>query len=685
MQIAAILSFLKCAVAGAGAASLITAAILVVRSRRFFHSFLTSGSLALLSAFVLTRGAPHNNPKLFAAYDAYGTVVLLIILVVIILIGVLGAWLLRTHTLVPSPKMQWLIVAILTALAALAAAEPVAQLWNVAQWGDSIFYDRIAISIARGAMPAGHSYYMPIFQYGPALLYWAFGHFNFIQQVANVLLALLTVPLLAFAAWNFFRNAAAVLLVSLLAATIDTLRSSPFILQIENWYVPILCFSIWAASNYFRQKSIRSAIVLGIAAGLIFETRTQAGFYVGWLSLAPLWLRAAPIKTKLQHFILLVLVVIAMATPWTLRNLAVSGRISPTGTQAGQHIIFSNNEGNFFGIRRDLTTPTVAQPISASDRLLKMAREPLYVLRAAWWRSLAFYGLLPPGIWEKSGPRSTQWSEIPGYLLRIAPTLALLLASALAVLLRPGRLTFFLLGSIGANVALVFFVGFSEPRLSYPIVALHIMLAAAAIFPPRIEFIANPETPARVQLAIPRMLPLVASVIVTLFALSHLLIGRQFLYAPQTDAELLLRGGVKIDQNLPDLNLVVPNPPWVTAPIRSGMRARFTGVVTNSMEPVKWYAFPMPGFPDYTADPRREAYFRSYLLDKAGTFEWGVSQHFSMTLAGATIDRPLREDEGIEVEGQVLDVMERGTFWFRAEKIRHLDGAPGTFERFPKD
>jgi 4-amino-4-deoxy-L-arabinose transferase-like glycosyltransferase len=682
MQVVTTLSFLKCAVAAAGASGLIAAAILMLRTEKFVRAFPKAVTLALLSAVVLTRGAPHNNAFLFATYDKYGLIGLLVLLIAILLIGIVGAWLLQSVSL--SPKIAWRLVFVFTLFAGLAAAEPVAQHWNVAQWGDSIFYDRIAVSIARGVMPAGHSYYMPVFQYGPALIYWAFGHFFFVQQMANVLIALFTVPLLALAAWNFFRSTAAVLLVSLLAATNDTLRHAPFLLQIENWYVPIFCFSIWAASNYFKRASIRSATILGIAIGLVFETRTQAGFYVGWLSLAPLWLSATALKAKLRHFALLLLVIAAIATPWTLRNLAVSGRISPIGTQAGQHIVFSNSENNFFGIRRDLNVDTAGRPISAANELVRLAENPLYVLRATYWRSLAFYGLLPPGVWAKPRPRATTWAEMPSYVLRVAPTLALMIAAALGVLLRPGKMTFFLLGAVGANMAIVLFVGFSEPRLSYPITALEIVLASTTVFPPRLEFASATERVISIPPAVLRNALGATIAIAAVIIFSHWVIGQQLLYPPQTDARLMQVATVKIDHGLPDLNVLIPTASSA-APIRPGMHARFTGVVTNAMDPVKWYSFPLVGFPNYTADPRRENYFRAYLLDKSGKFQWGVSRPIGISLAGAIIDRPLLEDEGLEIEGEVLDVSnDTSLFWFRAEKIRHLVGARGTYERFPR-
>jgi hypothetical protein len=674
MQITTALSLLKCAVAFIGAGSLVAAALLLVfRSGELFRNVVPAGVLALLSVVVLTRGAPHNNPLLFEAYDAHGSIVLFAAIAVVAAIGVAGAWLSYRRPADLSPKAQWWIVSGLALLAMLAATEPVARLWNIAQWGDSIFYDRIAISIARGDFPAGHSYYMPVFQYGSALSYWLFGHFIFVQQIVNVLLAPLTVVFLALAALNFFGRGSAVLLVALLAATVDQLRHAPYLVQIENWYVPLFSCSLWAASRYLRWPERRNATMLGAAAGLIFQTRTQAALYVGWLALSPFLSRDTTWQQRFRHAVLALALVVLLAGPWLLRNVVVDGRVSPIGTQAGQHITFAMDESTLFGIRRDLTVgaPRTTDVASPSPSLL---------LHAVWWRSLTFYGLLPPGAWDKRGPRTTMLAEIPSYLLRTAATWALLAASLLGLLLRPSRTALFLLGAIGSNIALVLAAPFSEPRLSYPVLAAHILLVPAAIWPWTVRGAEQhcSRLWSRTVAAAVGVLAVVAA-----FAL-HFAYGRTLLYSPQTDSPLMTIGPVSIDQSLPDLNALLLSDVSNPEVVQPGIRVRMKLVVSNAMHPVKWYSFPVQGFPAFTADPRREAYYLAHLLDTSGDFQWGVSRSVGVALIGARIDRPLREDEGIEAEGMIVHGVLRGTFWFQAEKIQHLDKAPNAFERFPK-
>ena len=114
-------------------------------------------------------------------------------------------------------------VAVLAALAALAALEPVLLRWGVPGWGDSIYWDRLTHLIAMGEMPAGESYYMPLYQYGSAGLLWAFGHFQQVPQLSNVAMAPLTVLFVALAAWELFRDGRLALAAAALAIAAATL------------------------------------------------------------------------------------------------------------------------------------------------------------------------------------------------------------------------------------------------------------------------------------------------------------------------------------------------------------------------------------------------------------------------------------------------------------------------------
>jgi len=648
-------------------------------------------ALALCALFVLSRGAPHNDPALYGVYANYGVRGLALagaaLTVCAVIMG--GAlYRLRGHPVVMAwrrrvsePAFLWRASAVLAALALLAALEPVVRFWDVPGWGDSTTYDMVAHRIALGLMPAGFSYYMPVYQYGTAFLYYLFGHFFFVQQIANVLLAPATVALLCLSAWNVFRKPWVVLLVGAIATSDDVLRHAPFMQQIENWHIPLLALAVYAATRYFRAASFRNAVWLALAAGLVFEIRTQAAFFVAFLLLAPLFLRDTPARERLRHLVLIGAVFAAVLAPWTIRNYVVDGRLSPVGSQGAANIVYSNDVRTFYGIRRDLAPPAAAaegKPLpGVRAAIARVLGDPMLLVRAAPWRALAFYGLLPPGVWDKAGPRPTDWArEGKEYLLRVFPVLCLLIAGALGLLLNPGRATLFLTGGVLGNLAVVLFVGFSEPRLSYPSHVLHILLIGAAIAAPRLEFAAaRAVAPFRV----PAGLPGLAAAALAVMIAAHLTLGRDFAARPLTARPAAFDPGVAIDPGLPDLASLVPirheRGDGARLRVRKGEKVRAVVALTNQHLPVKYYAFPLEGFPDFSADPATDTYYSAYLVDASGGYDWrGRTRKIAIGFADAVFDRPVREGDVVEVEGEVLDVADWGVLWLHADKLRRLGG-----------
>ena len=648
-------------------------------------------ALALLALFVLSRGAPHNNPALFALYADFGARGLAAagaLFAALAAAGGIAAFWLRARSPVASlsdwlakPEALRSAVAALAALAMLAALEPVVRLWDVPGWGDSATYDRIAHQIAIGVMPAGHSYYMPVYQYGTAILYYAFGHFFFVQQVANVLFAPVTVILLCLSAWNLFRNPWAVLLVGAVAAADDLLRHAPHLQQIENWFNPAFALAIFAATKYFRAARWRNLLWLGLAAGLLVEIRAQALFFSAFLLLVPLFVRNIDFKERGRQFVLLAAVFAATLVPWTIRNVAVEGRLTPFGTQGAQKIVSTLSPEQLYGIRHDLKAPESpaanARP-GTEAALAALAGRPLLILKAVPWRALAFYGLLPPGVWDPAGPRPTDWAgEGKEYLLRVFPVLCLLAAGVLGLMLRPGRATLFLTGGILANLAVVFFAGFSEPRLSYPVHALHILLAAAAVYSPRVEFaVAQGGAP---PIAARRAFGLAAAA-AALLLLAHVAVGRAYLLRPLMGAPAAYDSSASIEPSLPDLALLVPAQirpgDGASLALRPGQRVRAVLALTNHQLPVKYYSFPMPEFPDFSADPKTPIYYRALLVDPAGGYNWRGSRQIGIDVTEAKFDRPLRENDVVEMEGEVLGVADSGLIWLRAGNVRLLHRGP---------
>lgn len=179
------------------------------------------------------------------------------------------------------------VLAVTVSMAVSAAA--VAAHWDQSGWTDSRVYDAIAHSIATGENLAGSSYYMPVYQYGLGLLYYIFGHFYFVPQIVNVLMAGATVVFIVKACKRLFEDQLLVTLIALWAALAPQLHYAAHQTQIENWYTPIVALVIWAWAECWTRRSFTSMVWFALALVLALNTRTQGAFFIGWLILTPLF------------------------------------------------------------------------------------------------------------------------------------------------------------------------------------------------------------------------------------------------------------------------------------------------------------------------------------------------------------------------------------------------------------
>lgn len=634
---------------------------------------------------VLTRGAPHNNPLLSVTFETFGVGALVGLTMATAFLGVGAAWLVLRNAgsvdldaccqryFVPS-------LAILGLCAVAGAAQPILAAWDQPSWSDALSYERIAHGVALGELPAGRSDYMPVFQFGSGALYWSFGHFFFVQQLANLALAPVTVVLLGLAAAWMFGSAPAGLVASLLAASHDYLRYTPNMLTIENWYLPAIALALYFSARFLASPSLGRIVLVALAAGLIFGIRVQGAFFCAFLLLVPLFAAGLPVGTKLRYTLVAGFVFIAALTPWTVRNFVLDGRVSPGTTQAGGQMVFTTDRRPFYGIRREFGTAEIAREWierypDAAERHAAMAREgwlrPLTDPKLVWleavpWRTLAFYGLLPPGVWDVAGVRPTDWkTEGLKYALQIGPVAMLLLASLVGLLLaRPFRVALFLIGGIGANLFVIVFAGFSEPRLSYPVFPLHMILAAApflALAPSRrmADWLGRPGFRTgwfgrRAAIAI------VLAVVVTLLARAQW--GERYALRPLM-ADIETAGDVRIDSTVPDITCALP--PILDGRITDGFRrsdriVRLRAVLTNYHLPVKYYGLAsddpgtaLRGYPEFASDSQTETYFEAK-VDKVGCDEQanaGLAVLLGVSLAGASSTEILIERDLVEIQG----------------------------------
>ena len=692
-MIPTILTLIKVGVATFGAALLAAWAGYGLRAddaRRRIARYLEACLLLLLALIVLTRGAPHNNPAIYWVFEKFGALGLIGVVVTLLGGGVIVGLLLSRSTVASSlidsmdseSGLRRGIAAVAT-LAMLAAAEPVIRFWNVPGWGDAMFWDRIAHLIARGEMPLGHSYYMPVYQYATAALYWAFGHHFAVQQVANVMWAPVTVVFLCLAARDLGCGNRAVLLVGLLAGTHDYLRYTPHLMQIENWYIPVLSIALWAATRCALRPNFRSAALAGLMIGLVLSIRAQGAFMCAFLCTAPLWLSRDPWPLRLKQFIVVGLVFAAVLVPWTIRNWVVEGRLTPTSSQGPAHMVLALEPTAFFGIRRDLVGPELweswvrrypdlAERERAMGRYIVEANlsDPLRFFEGAAWRSLAFYGLLPEGVFAKGGPQATDWGATgKTWLLRNLATLSLLAAAILSFAWSRDRRSVFVGFAIAGSMALVFFVGFTEARVHYPTLPLLFLLSAFAI--------SGGVSVSRVSIA-GSVIPSRRAALVLAIAFAIVVVSvwsDRAMFQPIREPALRISESVDLDRSVPDMTGA-----FIANKLRTGSHAppglqddvqlRLRVALTNHHLPVKWYADEIKGFPAFSLEPNAPAFFRAVVVNPDMTYDWGTSPVVAVRLGDARFDHAPVEDDVVEIQGRLIVRWESGMAFVEVKAAR---------------
>ena len=555
--------------------------------------------------------------------------------------------------------------------------------WDQSGWADSHSYDRMAHRIATGERPFGSDLYMPIYQYGLAYFYWAFGHHYFVQQLVNMVLVLLMIAFVAGAAWILFRKPAVALLAGLFAALWEPLHHATWYTQIETWYIPIFAGSALALARYLDRRDVGALVVLALAAALVFNIRLQGAFYAAALGLAALFVVDLSWRLRFQHLVVFGLVFAAVGiVPWASRNLAVEGRFSPSSGQSTSYLaIYNDPRVPLYGIRYseageverewseqfpDEAERRVAQSQYLRDRLIN---HPDYFVKAAPWRLMAFYGLLPDGAVEPAGPRAMDWgSEGWSYLQSRARFWVPILISLLGWFATIGsRFNLLFAGLIFANVMVAFTVGFAEPRLCYPVLILHFLMGCA-VFGPYAVAETRPE-PARPILNWRPVLIAAAILVIFVMPLAHLLIGSGQLYRPIQAKSWFRQESVTIDPALPllkprDGKLTVAGEP--IGELEAGKRYRARIRVTNYMHPPKyiccWSERDRRLRPDDSVQ-----YFLGYLANEAEA-KWDIALRYS----GAEVVAPIREGALIDAVIKIDAVPESGKYpaddWAHVEK-----------------
>lgn len=672
-------------------------------------AFLRVVALGAIAAVVMTRGAPHNNALLYGLFDSYGAGALLVLAALLCLFGVaIGLYAARNadnELIEVALREAWPTVLLcLASAAALGPAQAIAGAWDQPSWSDASGYDQFAHLIALGQLPAGESGYMPLYQFGSGFLYWAFGHFFFVQQLANLLLAPATVLLMTMAASRLYGSYSAGALAGATAAFHDSLRFTPHMMTIENWYLPAIALVLFSAVRYLRSPSIGMAVLVALAAGLAFNIRLQGAFFFAFVLLVPLFVVGLDASRRVIHVVAAALVFAMAIAPWTIRNFVIDGELSPgTPKQSVAQMIRTGDKRVFYGIRRGSAEtraiidewveryPDEAERhrAQAIHGWLRPIQDPKFVwLEAVPWRLLAYYGLLPPGVWEPDGVRPTNWArDGKEYVLRIAPIAMILLATAIGLLfVRPWRHGLFLLGCIGANLVIVLWAGFSEPRVSYPLLPLHLLIAAApfAVASQQATQSVLRRRASTNQLMI--ALCLVGGTIVVVL-LSRSVWGAPYALRPLTQ-KIAVSKSVRIDSGLTDISCVdvahmLPEGEAMLPDTRRTVRIR--AIVSNNHWPVRYFGArstevggALAGFPRFTTDPNGDTYFFAR-EDRSGCADRirNVRKRFlGLAFARALSDQMIREGDRVELQGELAARQSSHSFeslWLDVSKIRLIE------------
>jgi hypothetical protein len=473
--------------------------------------------------------------------------------------------------------------------------------------------------------------------------------------------------------------------------------------QIENWYIPLICLTIYMWSCYWRNPVWSRLILFGISIGLAFNCRAQGAFYFGFLCLAPLFVPAQSFRRRFSHVVVLCLVVGMSLVPWSIRNHVYEKRSSPASDQSFYTTAAgSDPRVSFYGVRGDNSKREVIQEYLAKypdkkERIKALRRDAFrntfsnfgWLAKAVYWRSVSMYGLLPPGIRAPEGPTPTDWkAHWEGYVYWGFPTIFLIFYSLLGFASRPGRVEIFLLLAILSHLAVTILAATVSGRLSLPIMPLHIVLGTCLFFRP----ISAPDRDA----SFPRSrlvsgnrsmyAGIIILCVVMLLIAIHLRIGRISLYRPLMEKAIVYDKDCRIDPNVPLLNdhfMKIRKGEEQQDILRYGDRVRAICRVTNYMFPPKLGSL-IPPLADFADDPDRETYF--ILKTVAGhphfVLRDGARNRRATMMAasyfGATSNMEIRENDVVEIEGVFLSVKssvkeQHWVYWIKAEKINVRD------------
>jgi 4-amino-4-deoxy-L-arabinose transferase-like glycosyltransferase len=208
---------------------------------------------------------------------------------------------------------------------------------------DALIYHQTAESIATG-QGFGHSFARPTSQWPPgysyvlAAVYWVVGVRPLAGELVNALLGALTVVMLYVVARRVFdRTVAIVAALALAVMPGPIMYTDVLIAETLFTFVFMMFFVVMAYSRPTAGWAIAVGVVIGLGALVRGEALTWA--------LVPIvmWWRIVPWRTVALRTATIGIVIVAVLTPWTIRNAQQVGSFVPLATNSSATLWVGHN------------------------------------------------------------------------------------------------------------------------------------------------------------------------------------------------------------------------------------------------------------------------------------------------------------------------------------------------------
>ncbi|MBZ5498510.1 MAG: hypothetical protein LAP85_19085 [Acidobacteriia bacterium] len=589
-------------------------------------------------------------------------------------------------------------------MALLSTLHMIMHYWDTSPWMDSNGYDTLAHELALGH--GFHTqFYMPLYVVWLAGLFYFFGHFYFVVQLANILLVLATIAIFyaAMRAWTD-STAVALLTALFLATSMSIISVYVHVSQIETFNELLVAVNFYIFVMLLKKIRPEIWFLWGLSASLLLLSRMQNfGLLLGELVVFLVMMnspRRAGFWTSLkQKVVPLCVAFLGLLLPlaaWGVRNRIVEGQFRITTTAAVWQLALGNHPDTRGGVDyrsyyhlqaeydRKYPDPKEKDAAYRRDGIRFLIESPRRTLYNFWTRTKVFLDLLEPGFWRnRPTVWATEWNSFVVWHLQ--PILALT-AVLFLIIFHRGRLLWVSL--LLVILYLLPFLPFPalESRIRFPIDHVFLLGIAAMIryaateqrtklacsWPPApvsnlvgrrglLSYLRHPDEgePRAPDLHLYRRVVAVVSVVIVL------ILCRSLIGAPNARRLLKAAGATKVAQVSSDTQSPGTRPWEDLARSASkdgllGATVEMHATVSNQGWPSEWIAQLSPNyFPEFCRDAGNGCYQVSVVWRQPqvpGEPRMDAAAQVSVSYKGALVDRRLREGDRAWILGRITQI-----------------------------